>query len=271
MTARQALSQRLAGTPASLGAFRLLPGFLVVGAKRSGSTSLYEYVVRHPDVIPSLVPKGTHYFDVNFGRGWAWYRSRFPLALPGRRRLTGEGSPYYMFHPQSPKRIADALPDVKILVALREPVSRAWSHWNYERQRGFEDLDFEDAVRQEPARLEGEAERLAADGTATSFEHRHHSYLARSRYADQLAALRRHISDDRMLVIQSEALYEATDQVMQQVYDFLGLRPFHPPDWPAHQARQYPNPAPSLRDRLEAEFAEANERLYADPLVSFRW
>src|SRR6266498_189443 len=86
---------------------RMLPGFLVIGTKRGGSTSLYEYLIRHPDVAGCLLTKGSHYFDVNFGRGWSWFRAAFPLA-GGRRAIAGEASPYYMFHPLAPQRIAAA-------------------------------------------------------------------------------------------------------------------------------------------------------------------
>src|ERR1700741_3799202 len=89
----------------------MLPAFLIVGGKRCGSTSLYEYVIRHPEVEPSRAKKGTHYFDVNFVRGLGWYRSKSPTQPRfrrdrGERRITGEASPYYMFHPQAPARIA---------------------------------------------------------------------------------------------------------------------------------------------------------------------
>src|SRR6266545_7487286 len=84
---------------------RLVPSFLVIGTKRGGSTSLYEYVIRHPRVAGCLLKKGSHYFDVNFGRGWTWFRASFPLA-GGRRTIAGEASPYYMFHPLAPQRIA---------------------------------------------------------------------------------------------------------------------------------------------------------------------
>src|SRR6266508_83824 len=104
---------------------RMLPGFLVIGTKRGGSTSLYEYLIRHPDVAGCLLTKGSHYFDVNFGRGWSWFRAAFPLA-GGRRTIAGEASPYYMFHQLAPQRIAAALPEVRLIAVLRDPVERAW-------------------------------------------------------------------------------------------------------------------------------------------------
>src|SRR5215207_413890 len=92
---------------------RMLPTFLVVGAKRAGTSSLYRYLTAHPEVRPCVSGKGTHYFDVSFGRGWRWYRSSFPLAVRGG--ITGEASPYYMFHPLAPSRIAAALPDARLI------------------------------------------------------------------------------------------------------------------------------------------------------------
>jgi hypothetical protein len=127
------------------GASPMQPAFLIVGGKRCGSTSFYEYVVRHPSVVASRVKKGTHYFDVNFPRGLPWYLSKFPTqprwnSERSARLITGEASPYYMFHPLAPARIAAALPNVRLMAVLRDPVERAWSHYRYSVQRGFETL-----------------------------------------------------------------------------------------------------------------------------------
>src|SRR5579872_4180645 len=112
MPARASARRRLAAVEGALtGRFRMLPSYLVVGTKRGGSSSLTEALTSHPGVRRSLVRKGTHYFDVNYGYGWSWYRSRFPLAPRGGETpaITGEGSPYYMYHPLAAERIAAAL------------------------------------------------------------------------------------------------------------------------------------------------------------------
>ena len=112
---------------------RDLPHFLVIGAQRCGTTSLYRTLALHPQVIPPVFEKGIHYFDTadNFARGLTWYRGHFPLSWTARRRggagyRTGEASPYYMFHPTAIERIARVLPEVRLVVMLRDPVERAF-------------------------------------------------------------------------------------------------------------------------------------------------
>jgi hypothetical protein len=251
---------------------RALPDFVIVGGKRCGSTSLYEYIARHPGVKPSRVKKGTHYFDVNFGRGWSWYRSKYPVRPLGRQDwITGEASPYYMFHPLAPARIADRLPHARLIAVLREPVERAWSHYRYSVERGFEDLSFEEALDREPDRLAGEEDRIRHDPSYQSWSHRHHTYLARGLYADNLAALDALFPPDRILVLQSEALFREPQATLGRIFEFLGLPPARIDDLPVYKATRYAPLAPELRQRLDDYYAEPNDRLYARPGVDFHW
>ena len=81
---------------------------------------------------------------------------------------TGEASPYYLFHPHVPGRVAEHLPRVKLIAMLRDPVERAYSGYQHEVGRGFETLSFEEAIEAEPGRLEGERERMIADPPTTA-------------------------------------------------------------------------------------------------------
>ncbi len=257
------------------GATPMRPAFLIVGGKRCGSTSLYEYVVRHPSVLPCGVKKGTHYFDVNFTRGRGWYLSKFPTQ-PRRtserspRLITGEASPYYMFHPLAPARIAAALPDVRLIAVLRDPVERAWSHYRYSVQRGFETLPIEEALDRESERLAGEVERML-DPAYQSYAHRHHTYLSRGHYAEQLEALYTLFEPERVLVLQSEALFAAPDAALQGVFRFLDLDGATLGPLPVYKAGRDREMPASVRTRLEAYYAEPTERLYSLPGISFRW
>ena len=176
---------------------RMTPSFLIVGAQRCGTTSMYKTLSQHPMVLPAVLHKGAHYFDTGYGHGPAWYRGHFPLRVTarGRRRrparlpITGESSPYYMFHPLAGQRIAADLPGVKLLVLLRDPVERAYSAHTHETARGFETEPFERALELEPVRLAGEEAKLVADPAYQSHSHQHHAYVTRGRYADQLRRL----------------------------------------------------------------------------------
>ena len=253
------------------GRARLLPTFLVIGTKRGGSTSLYEYLIRHPGVAGCLLQKGSHYFDVNFARGWRWYWSVFPLDL-GRGLITGEASPYYMFHPLAPQRIAAALPDVRLITVLRDPVERAWSHYQYERRLDSERLDFQAALEREPERLAGEAERMTAEPGYSSFAHRHFSYLARGRYAEQLERIYALVPPSRVLVLQSEALFADPAAELLRVWRFLGLDRHLLGEVPVFKAGGHGEVMPEQSRRwLEHYFTPHNRRLYRLPGIDFRW
>ncbi len=163
--------------------WRPLPGFLVIGAQKAGTTALYAYLRWHPAITgPSW--KEVSFFDRHWWRGEAWYRGQFPLRTADR--LVGEASPSYLFHPLAPERARSLVPDVKLIALLRNPVDRAYSQYQHEVALGREPLSFEDALAEEEGRTRGEVERLVADPRAFSRAWWDHTYAARGRYAEQL-------------------------------------------------------------------------------------
>ena len=244
---------------------RMTPDFLIVGAQRAGTTSLYKYLAQHPEVGRVRLGKGVHYFDVNFGKSLGWYRSHFPIDpkyIPGKRRPThvGEGSPYYMFHPTCGDRIDAVLPGVKLIVILRDPIERAHSQWAHEAARGFEDLDFEAALHAEEARLAGEEERLRRDPSARSLVHQHQSYVARSQYAPQIQRLWERFGRERVLVLPASRLFGEPAAVYAETLRFLGLPP-HEAVYERHNARSYTPIEPHVASWLDDKFRESNAKL----------
>ena len=249
---------------------RRLPDFLIIGAQRCGTTSLYRYLQAHPQVRPAYPSKGAHYFDKNAGRSLGWYRAHFPTAEDGV--LTGEASPYYLFHPLVPGRVARALPDVRLIAMLRDPVERAYSHYQQEYARGFEDSDsFERALDLEPGRLAGERERMLADPRYDSYSLQHHSYMARGDYIDQIHAWLEHFPAERLLIVHAERFFADPREGVEQAQRFLGLEPAGLPEYRKHNARSYAAMAAATRERLNERFAEPNRRLYAHLGVALRW
>jgi Sulfotransferase domain len=242
---RQALAERLPGGAAralrqshtryrtSTAPLRVMPTYLIIGGQRCGTTSLYEYLCAHPAGCRARGHE-VHYFTLNFTKGPAWYRGHFPTAVEFRRAarragvaITGEASPYYLFHPMVPERVRELLPDVRLLILLRDPVDRAYSHYQRELQVGVETLSFEDALEAEPARLEGEDDRLRLEVGYRSFAHRNFSYVARGLYADQLRRWLGVFPREQILVARSEDLSRTPESVLPGIYEFLGLPP-HP-------------------------------------------
>jgi hypothetical protein len=128
------------------------PDFLIIGAQKCGTTSLYNYLLRHPNVAPAS-KRSIRFFDYepNWARGPVWYRSHFPFT-PGRRPLTGrplvgESTPAYLFHPLGGERVQKVAPHAQLIVLLRNPVDRAYSHYHHMRRRGREPLGFEELWR----------------------------------------------------------------------------------------------------------------------------
>jgi len=243
---------------------RMLPNFVIVGAQRAGTTSLYKYLADHPDVGRVRLGKGVHYFDTNADRSMSWYRSHFPLdpqKIPFKRSPThvGEGAPYYMFHPECPTRIEAALPGVRVIAILRDPVERAYSQWVHEHARRFETLPFGEALEAEDDRLAG-TEALLEDRAGRSFEHQHHSYVARGQYADQVQRLWDVFGQDRVLVLSSTGLFGDPATAYAATLSFLGLAPHHT-KFEVHNARSYSKIEPEIEARLSQRFGESNERL----------
>ncbi|WP_017597073.1 sulfotransferase family protein, partial [Nocardiopsis lucentensis] len=246
---------------------RALPDVLICGAQRSGTTSLFKSLARHPAVTGPTLRKGVHFFDVGYSRGERWYRSCFPLRASlrerrGRPRVrVMESSPYYLFHPLAAERIARTLPEVLVVVILRDPVERAYSAHAHESARGFESEPFARAIDLEEGRLSGEEERLVADPLSYSFAHQHHAYLARGRYVEQLSRLERHLGRERIHVVDYADLFDGTARTLAGIERFLGIPsgPGTPPG--RHNARRRSSMPEPLRAELTARFAESDARL----------
>jgi hypothetical protein len=254
---------------------RPVPDFLIIGAKRGGTTSMFNALLEHPQV-PPLFPrpqkiKGVHYFDTRYHRGMAWYRSHFPTAASrrrwerasGARTVVGEASPYYLFHPLAAERAARDLPEARIIVLLRNPVDRAFSHYRERVRHGVETLPFEAALDREPDRLRGEEERLARGDRGAGFAHEHLSYVAQGRYARSLDRWLAGYPRERVLVLRSEDFYGDPLAAYRRVEGFLGLEPFRPPRLARYNYHAGPGMDPATRARLLDLFAPENERLSA--------
>jgi hypothetical protein len=219
------------------------------------------------------------FFDLNFQRGMDWYRMHFPLqsatkGYNGTRRpqLTGESSAYYMFHPLSPGRIAASLPQPKIILLLRNPVSRAFSHYQLKLRRRQETLTFEQAVEAEPARLAGEHEKIINDPLYYSEAHDRFSYLARGVYVDQIHRWQQHFPPSQLLILESGEFFQRTGEVYARVLDFLGMRRWEPVQYGNRFPGKYTDKmSDATRRQLIEYFAPHNERLFAHLGTRFDW
>jgi hypothetical protein len=210
-----------------------LPDFLIIGEMRCGSTTLWELLSRHEKVFFSS-EKELHFFDNRegrFDRGIASYAQWFVDARGDQ--ICGEATPDYLFHDEACARIHETVPQAKLLVILRDPVERAWSHYWHNVRRGREELSFEQALKSEPQRMaRGDAELRS-----------HCSYASRGRYIEQLRRYEAAFGKEQLCVIFLDELKRNARDAMQRVCDHLGLETtaaFDDPVVPERNKAHYP-------------------------------
>jgi hypothetical protein len=240
---------------------------LIIGTQKGGTTSLADYLTAHRDVAPSKC-KEVHFFDNDFDRGTDWYRSHFPLSrrhrlrlMLGRRVLASDATPYYLFHPLAASRCRALLPEARIIIMLRDPVDRAYSHYHHQVRHGHEFFSFEQAIDAEPSRLAGDWERFQADPLYRSFNYQHFSYLARGVYFPQIQCWTKCYPKEQILVLSSEQFFERPADEYQKVLRFLGLKEWHLPNYPPQHVGKYRPMSGATRSRLVAYYAEHNRNL----------
>lgn len=247
---------------------RSLPTMLIVGGQRCGTTTLFKALTQHQSFVGPTLRKGVHYFDLNHDRSIDWYRARFPTkaSLAGLQQRTsgsvvvGESSPYYLWHPLAAGRIARALPDVRVIALLRDPVERAYSAHAHELARGFESEPFERALDLEDERLADDEDRLKSGEIDRSMSHQHLAYIRRGEYIDQLERMAAAVGRDHLLVLDSADLWADPDHNWPSVSAFLGLSE-QPVALQQHNARSRAPMSAALRGRLEDHYAPFDERL----------
>ncbi len=201
---------------------RTRPDFLILGAQKSGTTALAGLLAAHPQVRPARV-KELHYLNSTPVPSRLDYRAHFPLATPGRRWLTYEATPAYLFHPGAPWRAAAVVPPTtRFIVLLRNPIDRAVSQVRMGHRRGWEDLDVLDALAAEDQR----AERLALQGRTawdTAGGGTWGLYRARGMYADQLERWFEVFPRHQFLILRTEDMAADTQATFDRVCDFLQI------------------------------------------------
>jgi hypothetical protein len=202
--------------------------FLIAGVQKGGTTALYDYLADYPDVALSRV-KEVHFFD-DETRAWprpdyGAYHAQFddPAGRP-----CGEATPIYLYWPNAAERIRAYNPAMRLILMLRDPVERAWSHWRMEYARGAEREPFAWCIRQGRQRL-FDADPAGGASGAPWGHHREFSYVERGFYAEQIARLFTVFPQDQVLALRAEDLRSDPDATLDQVRRFIGLGEAPPP------------------------------------------
>lgn len=251
-----------------------LPSFLIIGFGRCGTTYLYDRLLEHPNVCPALV-KEIDFFTTHYEKGEDWYRAHFASALNWRGDepvIVGEASVGYVIGPRAPHRIASLIPDVKIIVMVRNPVDRAHSHFHHNRRLGIEPLEsFDEAIDAESERLAAFSSTPSGRSKINGYGRAHFSYLSQGFYADYLERWIDIFPSEQLLVIQSEEFYRNPSKTLGNVSEYIGLPDWQPHENVGHKQFSYPKMSSETRQRLTEISRPHNERLFALVGETYGW
>ena len=196
----------------------MLVNFAICGTQKGGTTALDAYLREHPQICMAN-KKEVHFFDndglfVNSPPDYGQYHANFTPNDP--YKLVGEATPIYMYWDDAPKRIWQYNPDMKLIILLRNPIERAFSHWNMEHTRQKEHLPFWEAITNEKARCR----------QALPSQHRVYTYIDRGYYLEQLRRLWRFFPKRNVLILKNEYLKNQPQDALKEICDFLAIDNF---------------------------------------------
>lgn len=237
-----------------------MPNFIIVGAQKAATTSLYDALMREPEFRPSYL-KEIHYFDAFYHKGLAWYQAHFPDS--DGHSVSGEASPSYLLHPLASKRIHETIGRVLIIILLRNPVDRAISHYWHEVANGRERRPPEEALLADESDVISRLKRLEATGTGWGNYLMRRSYKTRGVYLPQLRRFIEVFGHEAVHLIGFRDFVSAPQDVIHGIRERLGLPGPTTKTEPVHHNRRRVNQPLSddVRTELERFFSEPNEKL----------
>ncbi|GFZ91748.1 tetratricopeptide repeat-containing sulfotransferase family protein [Okeania sp. KiyG1] len=243
------------------------PNFIIIGAQKSGTTSLENYIAQNPHVIPAI-KKETHFWYRDFNKGINWYLAHFPPIPKSENFITGEATPNYLENHQAAERIYNVFPEVKLLVILRNPIDRAFSQYHHWIRLNWEDRSFETAINSELEILRKNPEKPEGD---KNYWQKPGNYIGRGIYIEFINKWLTVFPREQLLILKGENLYEKPVETMKQVFEFLGM--------PEHQLSEYRKLNPGsyspinnqMRQRLSEYFQPHNQRLEEYLGMQFDW
>jgi hypothetical protein len=248
---------------------RPLPTFIIIGAQKGGTSSLFNYLTHHPAILGSFI-KEVQFFTRRYSWGVRSYRAFFPKPMESSIQgpyHAGESTPFYLFDQQAPSRIHALLPGVKLIAMLREPVERAYSHHKHNHRHGLDSRPFAEAIAADLERYKKHGISRAPGESVTSY--RHHSYVRRGFYTDQLQRWVERFPQRNLLMMKAEDFFADPAEQTARAVEFLGLPPAELPTGQAYNQYAYVK-----KDRGDfPELARLYEKANADleKLTGINW
>ncbi len=247
--------------------FGSTPDFIIIGAQKSGTTSLFNYINLYSTNFKKPIKKEIEFFTQNQHYSTDFYRAHFPLNKSARYK-TGEASPSYLFFPNTAQRIKKFSPNIKLVVILRDPVERAYSHFKFSMRKvpEKERINFDRALK-----LEDEI-KLDADPLATPSKR--FSYKARGLYAEQLQNWLEHFPKENFFFIETKELEYEPDILLTKLFNFLGLvkkEDINFEHLTKYNKNLYKPMATETENYLSNYFKKPNEKLFKLLGKNFPW
>ncbi len=243
------------------------PNFLVIGVKKGGTTSIYNYLTQHPQILPAI-KKEIDFWSFYFHRGLDWYRAHFPLIPELEKFLTGEASPSYFDSPDTPARLFHFFPKIKLILLLRNPVDRAISNYYHEVRSKAESMSIEEIINSRLEKLIKISFSLVKEKDSWNYQG---DYIASSVYVNWLKKWLTIFPREQLLILKSEDFYSDPETIMKQIFNFLGLPDYQIPDYPKLNAGSYSSINESIRQKLSDYFQLHNQRLEEYLGMKFNW
>lgn len=261
-----------------LGPFHILPNFVIIGAPRSGTSSLYYYLTQHPSIFSCKI-KEPNYFAMYYDRSLNWYKTFFPTIWSKfefekkqkTKFLTGEASTQYYWYPHVAKRVKKVLPNIKLIMLMRNPIDRSFSQYQMEVQHGHEKLSFEEAIKNEKNRTENEHKKMLTDESYFSPKYTMYAYIEKSLYINYVKNWLKFFSKENFLFIQSETFYKQPLTIVNKIFEFLELPIMSVDTSKILKKYTIQTINPETRKRLAEYFKPFNEKLYSLIGENFHW
>ena len=270
--------------------FKITPSFLIIGAQKAATSSLYTYLIQHPNVVPPK-QKEVNFFNIdsNFNQGKAYYQSKFHKYYnPFKKHITFEATPEYLYLPSVPKRIHEFDKNLKLIIVFREPADRAYSAWNMFKKlhslgrvpNVIEQSYIDGIPNNLKSTLFGEVfpsfeEVIALEKAYMKSENGfiEPSFLRRGLYAEQVLRYMEHFDKEQFLFLEHREISDQLIPTLNKILKFIGQEAYHWDNLNEKIANKgnYEVKSPAILDDLKAYYAPHNLQLYKLINREFDW
>jgi len=248
----------------------IYPNLFILGVQKAGTSTLHNYLNESHEIF--FPPKKElHYFDAYYHKGISWYLDHFKTANFKKYRFAGEATPYYYFHPRVPKKMYHSFPDARFIVLFRNPIDRAYSHYQMSVRRGLENRSFEEAIQKEKKVIRKEMFRLMLS-KKFNLSHAETSYVSRGMYFKQLKRWLNYFPLNRFLFIKSEDFFLNPQSEINKITDFLNISPYKLKEARVINPGNYEHKmSEETRNYLQKIFLEDIQKLQDITQLNFNW